>query len=148
MARCCPGLKQTDIENWIELDETYLEKYHLKKRLYQENRDEVLSCLPGCNDGLFEALELVKNTLVRRYPTMFRLRSPHVVENLVTGDVWDLRPEASTWKTHHPLEVMGLLATEDFFLLYNNPKTGQTTLRAGGVCFPGENHMYRSLILD
>ncbi|KAL2670022.1 hypothetical protein Neosp_014901 [[Neocosmospora] mangrovei] len=130
------GLKQTDVENWIELDETYLEKYHLKKRLYRENRDEVLAYLPGCDDGLFEALELVKNTLIRRYPTMFRLQGPHILENLVTGDVWDLRPEAVTWKTHHPLEVMGLLATEDFFLLYNDPKTGQTKLRAGGVCFP------------
>lgn len=131
------GLKQTDVENWIELDETYLRKYTLKKELYQHRRDDVLQVLPGCEDGLFEALHLLKETLVRRYPSMFRLQNTHTIENLVTGDVWDLRREAPTWEKYHPLEVMGLLATEDFFLLYNDLATGTTTLRAAGVCIPG-----------
>ena len=94
--------------------------------------------LPGCDDGLFEALELLKETLIRRYPTMFRLQEPHVIKNTVTGDVWDLRPEASTWEKYHPLEVMGLLATEDFFLLQNDVETGETMLKAAGSCFPGK----------
>ena len=68
---------------------------------------------------------------------MFRLREPHVIENIATGDVWDLRPEAATWDKYHPLEVMGLLATEDFYLLYNEPEAGETTLKAAGACFPG-----------
>lgn len=128
-----------DVENWIDLDETYLQKYTLKKELYQQHRDDVLQVLPGCEDGLFEALHLLKEILVRRYPFMFQLRNPHTIENLVTGDVWDLRREAPTWEKYHPLEVMGLLATEDFFLLYNDLATGTTTLRAAGVCFPGRS---------
>ncbi|CAG9982988.1 unnamed protein product [Clonostachys byssicola] len=130
------GLKQTDVEHWIDLDETYLDKYKLKKKLYREHREEVLAVLPGCDDGAFEALELLKNTLVRRYPTMFRLREAWIIENLVTGEVWDLRRDASTWEKYHPLEVMGLLSTEDFFLLYVDDVSGETTLRAGAVCFP------------
>ncbi|KAK6067275.1 hypothetical protein SCUP515_10247 [Seiridium cupressi] len=131
------GLKQTNIEDWIELNDTYLEKYNLKKQLYKEQRAKVLAYLPGYEDGVFEALELLKDTLIRRYPTMFRHRNHSTIENLVTGDVWDLHPDAATWKTHHPLEVMGLLATEDFFMLHNNTETGESILTSGGVCFPG-----------
>ena len=129
------------------MDKTYLDKYKLKKRLYTEHRDEVLAVQPGCDEGLFEALELLKETLIRRYPSMFRLREEHTIENLVTGDVWDLRPGAPTWEKHHPLEVMGLLATDDFFVLYNDAETGQTTLRGGGACFPGMPAISRHLAL-
>lgn len=132
------GLKQASVEDWIELDDTYLAKYKMKKNLYQNHRQEVLAALPGCEDGLFEALNLLKDTLIRRYPTMFRLQTRHIIENLVTGDVWDLHRDASTWETHHPLEVMGLLSTEDFFLLQNEKETGESRLKAAAVCFPGK----------
>lgn len=125
--------------DWIEIDETYLLKYQLKKSLYEKHRNEVLQVLPGCDDGLHEALGLLKDVLVRRYPTMFRLHDVHVIENLVTGDVWDLNRNAKTWEKHHPLEIMGLLATEDFFLLQTDPKTGVSTLMAAGSCFPGKS---------
>lgn len=131
------GLKNATIENWIEIDDTYLDKYTLKKQLYTEHRNEVLAVLPGCDDASFEALNLLTQVLIRRYPTIFRFLDPDHLENLVTGDVWDLRPESSIWEKHHPLEVMGLLASDDFFLLYNDPSSGETKLKAGGACFPG-----------
>ena len=112
-----------------------MEKYLLKKKLYREHRDQVLCCRPGMDTALHEALQLLKETLIRKYPSMFRLRTPQAIENLVTGDVWDLAPDADTWEKHHPLEVMGLLSTEDFFLLETDDE-GQTTLKAAGVCFP------------
>ncbi|KAL4954552.1 hypothetical protein BDW69DRAFT_183445 [Aspergillus filifer] len=132
------GIKNTTLENWIELDNTYLTKYNLKKKLFTENRDKVLACLPGCNEGLFEGLDLLKETLIRRYPSMFRLKDENkdMIENLVTRDIWDLSRGASTWEKYHPLEVMSLLATEDFFILYTDEKTGETSLRGAGVCFP------------
>ncbi|KAL4941807.1 hypothetical protein BDV06DRAFT_222797 [Aspergillus oleicola] len=44
------GMHQnTTLENWIELDGTYLDKYDLKKKLSIANHDEVLSILPGCD---------------------------------------------------------------------------------------------------
>ncbi|KAL4966450.1 heme-dependent oxidative N-demethylase family protein [Aspergillus stella-maris] len=137
--KCLPaGIKNTTLENWIELDNTYLTKHHLKKKLFTQNRTEVLAHLPGIDEGLFEGLDLLKETLVRRYPSMFRLQNGEkdIIENLVTGDIWDLNPEASTWEKYHPFEVMSLLATEDFFILYADEKTGETSLRGAGVCFP------------
>ncbi|KAF9894231.1 hypothetical protein FE257_007733 [Aspergillus nanangensis] len=131
------GLKNANITNWIEVDNTYLPKYRLKKRLFADSdfRPEVLQVLPGCDEEAFEALELLKDVLLRQYPSMFQLVDSHRLENKVTGDVWDLRREAETWKSFHPLEVMSLLATEDFFLLKTDEE-GVTTLRAGAVCFP------------
>lgn len=136
----CEGLKNLDLRNWIELDETYLIKYHLKKHLFLEHRKEVLQVLPGCEEGLFEALALLVDFLIKRYPMMFSLVDEHTIENLVTGDIWDIDPNAATWEKYHPLEVMGLLATDDFFILQTDPYTSITTLRAGGVCFPGQYH--------
>ncbi|KAI4728836.1 hypothetical protein E4T49_03264 [Aureobasidium sp. EXF-10728] len=130
------GLKNMQVQDWIEIDDTYLEKYHLKKSLYQEHRDEVLAVQPGCEDALFESVHYLKEVLCRGYPQMFKLQSPDVIENCVTGDVWDLARNAETWNTCHPLEVMGLLATEDFFILQTDPDTGVSTLKAAGSCFP------------
>ncbi|KAL1957363.1 hypothetical protein VTO42DRAFT_6043 [Malbranchea cinnamomea] len=130
------GLKKVNVEDWIELDKTYLDKYRLKQDLFRERRDDVLQILPGCDDAAFEALDLLVDVLPRRYPTMFRRLEPSKIENLVTGDVWDVRRESPIWEKYHPLEVMSLLATEDFFILQTDGETATTTLRAGCVCFP------------
>lgn len=124
--------------DWIEIDDTYLWKQQIKKDLFENNRGDVLQVLPGCEDGIFESLYLLKEVLVRRYPSMFRLRDTNVIENIVTGEVWDLNRHARTWERHHPLEVMGLLATEDFFLLQTDPCTGESSLTAASSCFPGK----------
>lgn len=131
------GIKNLDLQHWIELDDTYMSKYLLKKRLFKEHRDEVLHYLPGCEDAIFEALELLKNFLICRFPTMFTAVDSHKIKNLVTGDVWDVARDSKTWETYHPLEVMSLLSTEDFYILQTDPETSLTTLRAGATCFPG-----------
>lgn len=61
------------------------------------------------------------------------------INNLVTGDKWDLRRDAATWKEYHPLQVMGLLSTEDWFIMQPDEKDSSVTrLRAGANCFPGK----------
>jgi hypothetical protein len=129
-----PGLKQMDVKDWIEIDETYLERYKLKKQLFGSNRDDIIQILDGVEDAAFEGLELLVDYLPRRYPTMFRMASRSVIENLVTGDVWDRH--SSVWEKFHPLQVMSLLATEDFFIMQTDAE-GKSSLRAGVVCFPG-----------
>jgi hypothetical protein len=140
-------LKTLTYSDWIEVDDTYLQKYQLKKKLYQNHRQEVLQVLPGCEEGIFESMHLLKDILVQRYPAMFRLRNRDTIENLVTGDVWNLDRHAETWKDRHPLEIMGLLATEDFFLLRTDPSTGTSTLNAATSCFPGESLEYRAVYI-
>lgn len=58
------------------------------------------------------------------------------IENLVTGDRWDLRKESSTWDRWHPLQIMGLLTTEDWFIMQTDSDGETTRLTAGAPCFP------------
>ena len=130
------GIKNVQVEDWIELDKTYLERHALKRDLFAHQREQTTQILPGCEDAAFEALYLLAELLPRRFPTMFRSEKEDVIENLVTGETWNIARDASTWDKYHPLEVMGLLSTEDFFLLTTDEE-GVSSLRAGAVCFPG-----------
>lgn len=130
------GLKNVTAQDWLEIDEKYLEKLALKKELLRTHRDDVVCILPGCEESSFEALRLLVEVITRRYPSLFK-KTKTGIENTVTNEVWDLRRDADTWKTQHPLEVMGLLASEDFFILKTD-EAGTTSLQAGVVCFPGK----------
>ncbi|TIA46500.1 hypothetical protein D6C79_05153, partial [Aureobasidium pullulans] len=130
------GIKNTAIENWIEVDDTYLEKLTLKRELFEKHGDVTTQTLPGCEEAAFEGLHLLADYLPRRYPSMFRQSGENNIENMVTKETWDLARNASTWQRYHPLEVMGLLASEDFFLLQTDSQTGVSSLKAGAVCFP------------
>lgn len=133
------GIKNTAIENWIEVDDTYLEKLTLKRELFEKHGDVTTQTLPGCEEAAFEGLHLLADYLPRRYPSMFRQSGENTIENMVTKETWDLARNASTWQRYHPLEVMGLLASEDFFLLQTDSQTGVSSLKAGAVCFPGKS---------
>ncbi|KAF2647687.1 hypothetical protein K491DRAFT_709108 [Lophiostoma macrostomum CBS 122681] len=129
------GLKRMDVEDWIEIDKTYMERYRLKKDLFENHREDVMQIQDGVEDAAFEALELLINVLPKRYPTMFKKIDGTTIQNLVTGDTWDTARGASTWEKYHPMQVMSLLATEDFFIMHTDDE-GRSSLKAGVVCFP------------
>jgi dimethylamine monooxygenase subunit A len=83
----------------------------------------------------FEALYYLADFLPRRYPSMFS-RTQEGIENLVTGDKWDLRRESKVWELWHPLQIMGLLTTEDWFIMQTDEDGETTRLTAGAPCFP------------
>jgi hypothetical protein len=126
-------------ENWIELDRTYLDRLAYKRHLFSLERSETIQSLPGSEDASYESLEMLVDFLPRRYPGMFEKTERGIV-NLVTGEDWDLRRESKVWKEKtHPLEVMGLLSTEDWVIMQKDPEGGdEYHLRAGAVCFPCE----------
>lgn len=111
----------------------------LKRELFEKQRDIVTQVLPGCEEVAFESLYLLAEYLPRRYPTMFQWTEKRTLENLVTKETWDLSRNAPTWDRYHPLEVMSLLAPEDFVIMQTNPATGVSSLKAGAVCFPGKS---------
>ena len=93
--------------------------------------------LPGSEEASFEALYYLVDFLPRRYPTMFK-KTVDGIENLVTGDSWDLRRDSATWNFWHPLQIMGLLSTEDWFIMQTDDDQETTRLKAGANCFPGK----------
>ncbi|KAI6081277.1 hypothetical protein F4821DRAFT_249678 [Hypoxylon rubiginosum] len=129
------GLKKTCLDDWVEIDSEYLERYQYKRQLFSQHPDDTIQHLPGTMDACFEALEYLVDFLPRRYPSMFT-KTEVGIRNLVTGDDWDLRRGCSTWESYHPLQVMGLLTTEDWFVMQTDNDGKTTRLTAGANCFP------------
>ncbi|KAI5212580.1 hypothetical protein AUEXF2481DRAFT_40608 [Aureobasidium subglaciale EXF-2481] len=130
------GIKNTSIQDWIEIDDTYLKKLALKRELFEKQRNATIQILPGCEEAAFESLYLLADYLPRRYPSMFRRGDKNTIQNIETKEIWDLNRDATTWERYHPLEVMSLLASEDFLILTTDPETGVSSLKAGAICFP------------
>lgn len=134
-----PGLKSVNvIDDWIKIDETYMSRLEYKRTLYAQHYDDVVQAQPGSLEPSFEALYALTDFLPRRYPTMFK-KMKDGIHNLTTDEIWDLRRESIVWETHHPLQVMGLLTTEDWFIMQTDEDGETTRLRAGAVCFPGKH---------
>ncbi|KAI5852469.1 alpha-1,2-mannosyltransferase [Morchella snyderi] len=132
------GLKPLSAEDWIELDKTYLDRLAYKRHLFSRERSETIQSLPGSEDASYESLEMLVDFLPKRYPGMFEKTERGII-NLVTGEDWDLRRGSKVWKEKtHPLEVMGLLSTEDWVIMQKDTQGGgdEYHLRAGAVCFP------------
>jgi dimethylamine monooxygenase subunit A len=142
------GIKRTCFNEWCEIDKTYRARYDYKRQLYRDHPEDTVCYAPGSDEPCFEALHTLVEYLPRRYPSMFS-KTSEGIKNMVTGDDWDLTEGADTWKTYHPLQVMGLLSTEDWFILQkiDAPDTASTPptpaqlgntyrLTAGANCFP------------
>lgn len=131
------GLCKTNLDDWIEIDKTYLSRYQYKRELFSKYPEETMQSLPRSREASFEALGYLVDFLPRRYPSMFA-KTVCGIDNLVTGDKWDLREDSRTWETHHPLQVMSYLSTEDWFIMQTDDDGETTRLTAGASCFPGE----------
>jgi dimethylamine monooxygenase subunit A len=129
------GLKKSSLDDWVEIDSTYLDRYRYKRELFTKYPEETIQSLPGTEESCFEALYYLTEFLPLRYPSMFK-KTDNGIFNLVTDDSWDLRRDSAVWKTHHPLQVMGYLTTEDWFVLQTDDDGTTTRLRAGANCFP------------
>lgn len=136
MLTSTPGLRKTEIDDWVEIDNQYLSRYKYKRKLFTERPEDTIQCLPGSENASFEALDYLADFLPRRYPSMFE-KTAKGINNLVTGDKWDLRRESKTWDSYHPLQVMGYLSTEDWFIMQTDDDGETTRLKAGANCFPG-----------
>ena len=122
------------------MDHNYLSRYKYKCELFAKHPTDTIRHLPGSEEPSFEALYYLADYLPRRYPSMFQ-KTNIGIKNLVTGDDWDLRRDSVTWQSHHPLQVMGLLSTEDWFIMQTDTDGQTTRLKAGAVCFPGRSSL-------
>jgi hypothetical protein len=113
-------------------------RYNYKRQLFETHLEDTVQYRDGSLDASFEALECLCEILPLKYPSMFSLSDDGTtIRNHVTGDVWDLRRDADTWKEWHPLQIMGLLTTEDWFVMMRDEGGETYRLAAGANCFPG-----------
>lgn len=128
--RLSMGLERLALDDWIEPDDTFAAQLREKERLLSERHHEVFAALPRAAAGATETLALLVEHLPTRFPRLYR-RSRAELENLVTGQRWDVRNDDL-----HPLDLAGRLVQEDLCLMQRRPDTGKYHLVGASLCFP------------
>ena len=109
------GARALDLDNWIEISDSYEAELAQKRALLRDRHDQVFVALPLGDAGSAEVLELLTEHLARRFPE----RWPNGVH-----------PDLSV----HPLEAASLLVQEDLCLM---TQVGPDwVLSAASLCFP------------
>ncbi|KAH8891129.1 hypothetical protein GQ53DRAFT_765272 [Thozetella sp. PMI_491] len=97
------GLQKTHLDDWVQIDKSYLARYQYKRKLFAQYPEETIQSLPRSEEPAFEALGYLAEFLPQRYPSMF-VKTACGLDNRVTGDSWDLRRDSKTWSNYHPLQ--------------------------------------------
>jgi len=107
------GLRALEIEQWLEIDDSYTQDIDEKKSLYRQHPSQVFACMPEGLSGSIETLELISEHLAQMFPGL--------EAEPVDGAL-------------HPLQSAGLLVQEDLCVMSKIDE--QWKLTAASVCFP------------
>lgn len=120
-----------DLNHWLDMDKWYIRYIEEKKRIFKEHGEDCCDWLPESEEACNELLTTVVNHLLARYPDCFK-KTREGIHNLITGEKLDLRAPLK----RHPLEYIGKLAKEDFYVVQQRAD-GLHYLVAAAVPFPG-----------
>lgn len=122
------GLKQLDLNNWIEIDDTFDFQFAEKRRIYDEHADKVFVAEPGTEDAQAEVLSLLREHLPARFPELYSKVGDRLK---VVG-----HPELDGLDalSMPPLHKASLLVQEDLILMRRGEEGWR--LAAGSLCFP------------
>lgn len=111
------GVRELDLDDWIELGPGADEAIAAKADLNRDHRETVFAALDGTETAAAEVADELVAHLRRRWPDRY-------------GDVdWD--------RSLHPLDAAARLVPEDLALMTPDPERGgQLVFSAGSVCFP------------
>lgn len=122
------GLKQLDLNNWIEIDETFDFQLAEKRRIYAEHGPQVFVAEEGTQDAQAEVLELLTEHLSARFPERYRSKG----EGLTVVGHTELDGLGAL--DLPPLHKASLLVQEDLILMRRGEEGWR--LAAGALCFP------------
>ena len=109
------GLRALEIDDWLEIDDSYQDEIRQKITLLREEHSQVFVALPESHQSAGELLALIKTHLSTFYPDVH-----------VTAE-WE-------GSNRHPLEIASTMVQEDLVLM--RKIDNQWTLVAACVCFP------------
>ena len=125
------ALTKLELDWWLELENTYVDRIAERKGLFEKYGKLVLNYLPGSELSCKEIMETALQFLVARYPQYFSLKQTedqgYVFENRI------LRTE-TVINEMHPLHVLLENLPEDFAVMIRNPEDGLYYFRAGLLC--------------
>lgn len=122
------GLKQLDLRNWIEIDETFDFQLAEKRRIYAEHGGDVFVAEEGTEDAQAEVLALLTEHLPARFPERYRRDG----ERLTVVGQAELDELGA--RDIPPLKKASLLVQEDLILMRRGEDGWR--LAAGALCFP------------
>lgn len=127
------GLRTERNEDWIQLDSHY-PRYHADKaRRLAERGSKCCHTAPEAYPAAVELLEELADYLPARYPSLYRRTPAGVLENLWSGESFDIqaRPLAED-----PIAMCARLVQDDLALMVERPD-GQYYLLSGAVLLAG-----------
>lgn len=126
--RLSMGLQPLETKDWIQIGPDYLEQMTVKRRLLQQNYDEVFASLPGSQSAQQEVLDSLVEHLLQHFSEQFQ-REGNILTNYLTRESWN-----PSDFTENPLDLAGRLVQEDLCLML--PGTSGYKLAAASLCFP------------
>lgn len=125
------GIRSMDTNDWIQLDNEWPMYHELKKKRFQERGSEIYGTLPEANDAAMELLIEISKYLVNRYPTLFKMKNSEILQNLYTGEEWNIiNPE------YDCCFIIANLLQDDIAIMIEQPD-GQYYLKAGAIALAG-----------
>ena len=121
------GLKPIDDYSWLEIDSLFEEEISLKKRLYEEKKDQVLITPVESIDIQKEVLDIVLEHLNEFYSDSYRINKDSV-EVLKSKTIYFFKD------FENPLELASLLVQEDLIIM--QPKKDVFYLTSASLCAP------------
>lgn len=126
------GLRSMRWDEWIELDNRFLEYHDLKKQRILERGIRCNRTAPGAFDGACELLEEFAAYLPERYPGLY-CKTVVGLDNIVTGESFNVveRP-----LKEDPMQMAARLVQDDLAIMFERDD-GQYYLLAGSILLPG-----------
>lgn len=112
------GLRTMKWDDWIELDNQYLEYHSLKAERIAERGERCCKTAPEAWSAAVELLEELCAYLPERYPTMFRRleADKNGLKNLATGEEFDVKQRLECDK-EDPMEICARLVQDDLAIM-------------------------------
>ncbi|KAI4622354.1 hypothetical protein J4E83_005097 [Alternaria metachromatica] len=135
------GLRNMNWDEWIELDNQYMQFHDLKARRMEERGAKCIKTAPEAIPAAVELLEELSSYLPQRYPTVFQTIPPsegmkNGFRNLATGEIFDVGRLERNGVEEDAMEMCARLVQDDLAIMVER-EDGQYYLLAGAILLAG-----------
>ncbi|KAI4671459.1 uncharacterized protein J4E88_009124 [Alternaria novae-zelandiae] len=135
------GLRNMNWDEWIELDNHYMQFHDLKARRIEERGAKCIRTAPEAVAAAVELLEELSSYLPQRYPTVFQTIPPsegmeNGFRNLATGEIFDVERLERNGGREDAMEMCARLVQDDLAIMVER-EDGQYYLLAGAILLAG-----------
>ena len=137
------GLRNMQWDEWIELDNQYMQFHDLKARRIEERGGKCVKTAPEAKAAAVELLEELCSYLQQRYPTVFQKmgelgeeKAMKKMKNLATGEIFDVERLERNGVEEDAMEMCARLVQDDLAILVEK-EDGQYYLLAGAILLAG-----------